>query len=120
MTVTLYNCHQGLWHRTVLEGVWARWSQGFSYTGGGMEGGNAESLLLIPWREGYMAPEEFQALSDPADCFTFQAGDGVYPGVGPELDSGHLRSQLPGVQILSEVRTHRPGSPLDHWEVLAR
>ena len=120
MTVTLYNRHGDSWHRTVLDDVWARWSQGFSYRGGGMDGGGAESLLLIPWREGYRTPEEFQTLSSPGNCFTFQPGDGVYPGTGPEISGGHLKSQLPGVQILSEVRTHRPGSPLDHWEVLAR
>lgn len=120
MTVTLYNRYGDGWKRTVLEGVWARWSRGYSYAGGGMDGGREESLLLVPWREGYLPPEEFQGLPDPTGHFTFQAGDGVLAGQGPEIPAGHLKTALPEAQILSEVRTHRPGSPLDHWEVLAR
>ena len=120
MTVTLYNRHGSTWHRTVLDGVWARWAQGFSYSHGGMDSGREESLLLIPWREGCVSPEQFQAMEQPEACFTFQPGDAVCPGEGPELSPGHVKSQLPQAQIISEVRTHRPGSPLDHWEVLAR
>lgn len=120
MTVTLYNRHGGGWHRTVLEGLWARWSQGYSYAGGGMDSGREESLLLLPWREDYLPPREFAALEDPAGHFTFQPGDGVLEGTGPEVAGGHLKAALPQVQILSEVRCHRSGSPLDHWEVLAR
>lgn len=85
-----------------------------------MDSGREESLLLVPWRTGYLPPEEFAALADPAGHFTFQPGDGVLEGVGPEIPGQHLKAALPGVQILSEVRCHRPGSPLDHWEVLAR
>lgn len=85
-----------------------------------MDSGREESLLLIPWREGYLPPEEFGALRDPVGKFTFQPGDGILAGVGPEVDGGHLKTALPQVQVLSEVRCHRSGSPLDHWEVLAR
>ena len=120
LTVTLYNRHGDGWQGTVLDGVWARWSQGYGYAGGGMDSGRAESLLLIPWRAGYLPPQEFEALADPAGHFTFQSGDGVLAGAGPEQVSGHLKAALPQVQILSEVRCHRCGSPLDHWEVLAR
>lgn len=85
-----------------------------------MESGGEESLLLIPWREGYLPPEEFQNTEHPGSHFTFQSGDGILPGEGPELSGGHIKPQLPQARMLSEVHTHRPGSPLDHWEVLAR
>ena len=79
MTVTLYHRTGEGWERTVLPDVWARWSRGEA--GGVMipRDDGAESLLLIPWREGL-------ALS---------LGDGVWDGEGPELTAGPLKAQLP-------------------------
>ena len=103
MTVTLYHRTGEGWERTVLPDVWARWSRGEA--GGALipRDDGAESLLLIPWREG----------------LAISLGDGVWDGEGPELSAGPLKAQLPEVQIVTAVHLHRPGSPLDHWEVEA-
>lgn len=119
MKVTLYNRHDGAWRRTVLKAKYARWSQGFSYSGGRMDSGREESLLLIPCQDGYLPAEEYLDKQDPAGFFTFQPGDGICAGEGPELGSGHLKSLLPGVQIITGVKLHQVGSRLDHWEVTA-
>ena len=104
MTVTLDHRHGGGWDRTVLDGVWARWSLGAARDSTVSRDDGGESLLLIPWREDL-------ALS---------LGDGACPGIGPDLTAGPLKAQLPDVRILTEIILHRPGSPLDHWEVKAR
>ncbi len=104
MTVTLYHRTEGGWDRRVLEDAWARWSLGVSHSAGWSRSDAAQSLLLIPWR---------------ADM-TLRPGDGVLAGHGPEAGPGPLKETLPEVQIITEVVCHRPGSPLDHWEVTAR
>ena len=53
----------------------------------------------------------------PRDALSL--GDGVWDGEGPELTAGPLKAQLPEVQIVNKLHLHRPGSPLDHWEVTA-
>lgn len=104
MTVTLYHGGGSCWEKTVLTDVWARWSRGSARDAAIPRDDDGSSLLLIPWRED----------------LTISLGDGVWDGAGPDLLPGPLKAQLPEVQIVIGVDLHRPGSPLDHWEVKAR
>ena len=104
MTATLYHRSGGGWTRTVLPDVWYRVSRGSARSPGFGRDDQAASLLLIPFQQGLAIDPE----------------DGVFPGTGPEIGAGALKAELPEAQIVTEVHLHRPGSPLDHWEVYCR
>jgi hypothetical protein len=104
MTGTIYHRAAQGWVRQVRRDLWVRWSQGLSHASGMGRSDQGESLVLIPW----------------SDETEIAPGDGILLGEGPEVTEGALKGQLPEVQIAQTVVCHRPGSPLDHWEVTAR
>jgi len=104
MYLTLYHPRGEGWQRTVIPDLWARWDRGISHSPGWGRTDESDSLILIPCRPDLeIAP-----------------GDGILEGEGPEVTPGALKNQLPEVRIVRQAALHRPGSPLDHWEVLAR
>ena len=104
MIVTLYHRTGEGWEKIRVDDVWARWSYGISHQDRISRDDRGESMLLIPWRDG----------------LALDLGDGVFPGEGPDVTAGPLKAQLPESRIITEIHCHRPGSPLDHWEVTAR
>lgn len=106
-TVTLYRRQPGqpiTWTRQVLSGVFCREAAGTAVSETGMQGGQAESLFLIPKNR----------------CEMPRPGDGIFCGDGPEGDfSGDIRKHIPGCRIISRVTARCYGSDLDHWEVIA-
>lgn len=104
MTITLYHAGDSGWTRTMLPDVWARWNRGVSHSGGYSRNDAAQSLLLVPFRVD----------------ISIAPGDAVLPGEGPEIPAGPVKASLPEAQLVTEVILHRPGSPLDHWELKAR
>lgn len=106
-TVTLYRrrpTQPVSWTREVLSGVLLREAVGTALSPQGVRSGQAESLLMIPGHGAAPSP-----------------GDGVFPGVGPEVEgAGDIREALPGCRIVTGVTGRHYGSSLDHWEVTLR
>lgn len=107
-TVTLYRRLGGQpvgWQRQVLWGVFFREAAGTALSEQGVQGGQLESLLLIP--------AGISQAPKPGDC--------VIGGVGPEGDfSGDIREHIPGCRMVTGIIRRGYGSSLDHWEVTLR
>lgn len=106
-TVTLYTRQPGqpaIWLQQTLSGVFCREAAGTAVSEAGVQGGQAQTIFLIP----------------AGLCKMPRPGDGIFCGDGPEGDfSGDIRKHVPGCRIISAVTARCYGSILDHWEVIA-
>lgn len=105
------------WGRTVLTGVHWMERAGTATDTTGRSAGTAESVLIIPEREDYVSPTEY----DGSAGWTLQPGDGIIEGEGPGGDiSGPIQKAVPGCKLIAGWTAHRYGSSMDNWEVTAK
>jgi len=120
-TVTLYNHHEGKWHKTVLAGV--QWTEKATKTvdPDGKIHVVPEIGVTVPHRAGYRPPKEYAG-----EGFTFGLGnlDVVVLGSCPEEITEHytitnLRRDYAAATIYAaQDNTLRP--LLKHWQVMAK
>ena len=124
-TVTIYNRHgndsPAKWGRRVLKGVYWRTGVGTSLSVTGVTGGQLECLLIIPYRDGYVAPAMYAAAESHDDVWTLQPGDAIVPGEGTDGEiTGAIQKAVPGFKLIGSIADHWYGSTMDHWEVTAK
>lgn len=123
--ITIYNKFgndkPARWGRRVLTGVHFRYGSGVSLSETGATSGQIEGKVIIPLDNRYCNPDSYNLAEDRSQFWTIQEGDAVIAGEGPEIDgTGHIKSLVPGCQLITGHVCHVYGSRLDHWTVYVR
>lgn len=105
--ITLYNYHNGKYHRKVIEGVfWDNVKQSNILKSGAVSS-DAVSLFIpvLALPEGYTKPKQYNNLADVANKYTLQANskDLIVKGVvGYEFDNTSQATVSTGVKYLKD------------------
>lgn len=123
--ITVYNKYgndkPARWGRHVLTGVHYRFGSGVSVSETGVTSGQIEGNVIIPFNNRYCNPDSYRLAEDKTQFWTIQEGDAVIAGVGPEVvGTGHIKSLVPGCQLVTGYVGHIYGSRLDHWTVTVK